>query len=311
MSVVLVTGVNGFVGKHLVETLAERGAWVIGVGREPAVHPTIRQLLQSYLACDLTDREAVKKLPLKDVTAVINLAGLARVGESFEQPDLYKKVNVAVLETVGRAMLWQGSEARIIAVSTGGVYDSFQPLPLTEASKLATETSPYVTSKILMESTAGQLRRDGVEVVVVRPFNHLGPGQEGGFLLPDLYDKVANTPEKKRMIKVGNLQTKRDYTDVRDVVRAYADLAFAPHLAHPLYNVCSGRSHPGQELLDLLLAAMGLQGKVQAETDRSLIRPNDPADLFGSHQRLKDELGWQPTIPLEQTIVDFVASRQV
>lgn len=306
---ILVTGVNGFVGKHLIKELVARGTEVIGAGRESAVHPEIAELLARYYVCELTDAESVKKLPLASTTAVISLAGLASVGASFDQPDLYNQINVAVLSVLGEEIVVQGLPTRVIAVSTGAVYDSNQPLPLTEASRLTETGSPYALSKIAMEQAAEGLRAQGLNCAVVRPFNHIGPGQEGGFLVPDLYGKIRGSSTTNGVLLVGDLTTKRDYTDVRDVVRAYADLALSDNLSGSLYNVCSGRSVEGAIILDLLLKASGATGTITVQQDPTLIRPNDPKDLFGSNQCILQATGWQPTVPLEQTIHDYVQSK--
>jgi GDP-4-dehydro-6-deoxy-D-mannose reductase len=110
-------------------------------------------------------------------------------------------------------------------------------------------------------------------------------------------------------VRVGNLHTKRDYTDVRDIAKAYADLAVSQSLDFDTYNICSGASHSGQEILNTFLKEMGLEEKVKIEQDPQLVRPNDPPELVGSHHRLTEETGWEPTIPLKETIHDFVASK--
>ena len=307
---IMVTGINGFVGKHLVRELAGRGVEVVGAGREATVHPEIAELLSDYFVCELTDEVSVKKLPLGDIDAVISLAGLANVGASFDQPDLYKKVNVAVLAVLGVEILAQGLSTRVLAISTGAVYDADQPTPLTETSKVITSGSPYALSKIAMEQTAVEMRSRGLNCAVVRPFNHVGPGQEGGFLVPDLYAKIQTARKTDGVVLVGDLTTKRDYTDVRDVVRAYADLALAEQLDEPIYNVCSGRSVAGETILELMLKSAKATGEVTVQSDQSLMRPSDPKDLFGSNELLRKATGWQPNIPLDQTIQDFVDSKK-
>lgn len=309
MTKIIVTGINGFVGKHLVRELTGRKVRVVGAGREATVHPEIADLLADYCVCELTDEASVKRLPLTEIDAVISLAGLAKTGDSFENPDLYNRVNVAVLSVIGAEILAQGLTTRVIAISTGVVYDSNQPMPLTEKSKLIESGSPYALSKIAMERAAEDLRSRGLNIAVVRPFNHIGPGQEGGFLVPDLYEKIQAAREADGIIAVGDLSTKRDYTDVRDVVRAYADLAQADKLTEPIYNVCSGRSIDGQTILAAMLEATGVTRTVTTKQDPELIRPDDPKDLFGSNSLLHTATGWQPSIPLEQTIQDFVDSK--
>ena len=307
---ILITGVNGFVGQHLANELNTRGVRVVGIGMDPNAHPSVVGLLNDYLSCDLTDANQVKNLPLDDVSAIINLAGLAKVGESFDKPDLYKHVNVAVLSILGKRLLAEGSKIRVIAISTGAVYSPDQPMPLTEGSKLITSGSPYAFSKIAMEEEAVRMRNQGLNCAIVRPFNHIGPGQESGFLIPDLLAKIQTASKSDGIVMVGDLTTKRDYTDVRDVVRAYADLAAAPTLQHAIYNVCSGRSIAGETILEVMLKATGATGEIAVSQDPALMRPDDPKDLFGSNELLHTETGWQPAIPLEQTIRDFVASKK-
>lgn len=301
----LVTGVNGFVGQHLVRELHARDCRVIGSGQSEPADGAISDLLDEYIACDLVDTKQVERLPLDKVDAVISLAGLANVGASFDRPDEYKHVNIAVLATVCERLLELGLTSRVIAISTGAVYDSNQPLPLSEDSKTVQEGSPYAQSKLLMEQAALDFRARGLGCVVARPFNHTGPGQRPGFLLPDMYQKIRNYQATGEPIKVGRLDTKRDYTDVRDIVRAYADLALAEQLEHDTYNVCSGRSVPGQTIVDLLCKELGAEN-IKIEVDQSLLRPNDPPELYGTYDRLKAAAGWQPTIPLDQTIKDFI-----
>lgn len=310
MQHVMVTGVNGFVGRHVARELHQRGSAVIGIGHSGPAHPEIHQLLADYHQCDLTDEEAVAQLPLKNINAIINLAGLAKVGESFADPERYTITNVNVLNIISKKLLEVNPEARVIAVSTGAVYDANQPLPLREDSRLISEGSPYALSKILMEQAGQDLIRQGLKCAIVRPFNHIGPGQEPGFLLPDLYEKAMEAHRKGTVVKTGNLTTKRDYTDVRDITRAYADLALADNLKHDTYNVCSGQSLAGQALLDLLLQELKLENRITVEVDETLIRPSDPTELFGNYQRLYEETGWRPTIPIEQTVRDFVAYKQ-
>lgn len=271
--------------------------------------PELQDSLLSYHQCDLSDPQQVAELPLKDVDAVINLAGLAKVGASFDDAEMYKKMNVALLKVLGERLLKLRSRARVIAVSTGAVYESNQPMPLTEASRTITGGSPYAHSKLMMEQAAVELRKKGLQCIVVRPFNHAGPGQATGFLLPDLFAQLTEAKQSGQPIHAGNLTTKRDYTDVRDIVKAYADLAASETLEFNLYNVCSGASHSGQEVLDIFFRTMGLDGKITVEVDQSLIRPNDPPDLYGSFERIQEETGWEPTITIDQTVTDFIASK--
>lgn len=306
----LVTGVNGFVGEHVVSALRERGLAVIGVGREPGAHARLAGLLADYRQCDLTDHSQVGRLPLAGAAGLINLAGLAAVGPSHEHPKQYLRVNTLVLDTVGQAALHQGARGlRVVAVSSGAVYRATQPMPLTEDSDVDGGSSPYAASKLAMEEVAATYRRRGLDCVVVRPFNHLGPGQSRGFLLPDLYAKIEAALATGVPVAVGNLSTSRDYTDVRDVARAYADLVLAHALGASTFNVCSGHSTSGRDLLSILLAELG-SPEVIVRTDGRLLRPSDASVLRGDNGRLTAAVHWRPTIPLTQSIRDFVRTEQ-
>lgn len=304
---VIVTGVNGFVGGHLVDELLAQNYTVIGVGREDSMSPGLETKLEEYVTCDLASYEDVANLSFQDVSAVINLAGLAAVGPSFDNPDLYMRINTAVLDTVCRAILDQGAaKTRVISISSGAVYSSQQAMPLTEISVLDPESSPYAASKIAMEELSLKYRGDGLDCVVARPFNHIGPGQLPGFILPDLYAKVSEARKQgQTKIPVGNLSTRRDYTDVRDVVKAYVSLVSSKSLDHGVYNVCTGRSLSGEEILSMLLSELDC-ADMEVVTDSSLFRPSDAPDLYGSNQAIKTDTGWQPTIDIKQTIKDYV-----
>ena len=297
---VVVTGVNGFVGRHLVAELLVQGYDVVGIGHETEPHV---DGLGDYVAQDLT-----RAWPAGiDGDAVVHLAGLSAVGPSFEQPQRYLEQNSAMVTNLGESLLRDQSAARVLVVSSGAVYDPHQDLPLTEQSRTG-HGSPYVVSKLLVEHQAAYYASRGLDVVVARPFNHIGPGQGPGFLLPDLYDAVRRVAEEGGPLRVGDLDTRRDYTDVRDVVRAYRLLLEASTLEHRLFNVCSGRSWSGRELLAELLSDLGRED-IDVETDQARLRPDDPREVVGSADRLRDAVGWRPQIDVSRSVRDFAAER--
>jgi GDP-4-dehydro-6-deoxy-D-mannose reductase len=306
----LITGINGFVGHHLAKELHQHGVTVIGTGTDATLDPQLESFVdQFYGNCDLTDPAAVAKLPLQNIDSVINLAGLAQVGASFgaNQAQKYLFINTAVHTVIAQQIIDidKPNPTRLIAVSTGAVYESSQPMPITEESRLLANGSPYALSKIAMEEALNKLKDTSLQIVVVRPFNHIGPNQLGGFLVPDLVHKLQNLG-KNNTLSVGNLKTKRDYTDVRDVARAYRLLATTNTLNHNLYNVCSGQSHSGQEILDLLTEYMGIDD-LSVTVDPSRVRPSDPANIYGDASRLKNDTGWSPQITLQQTLRDILS----
>ena len=306
---IVVTGVNGFVGKHLVRELNARNCRVIGLGNtEPEADIEIRELLENYVQCDITNQIEISKIDLSNVSAVINLAGLANVGASFDDPDLYMKINVEVVSIFGKELFKQSPKARMIAVSSGAVYYPNQPMPINEKSRLAKNGSPYVLSKLAMEDACEELRNKGFDCIVVRPFNHIGPGQGQGFLIPDMVNRLKNI-ELNNTLTVGNIKTSRDYTDVRDIVKAYTNLALADSLQNDLYNVCSGRDRTGEEIIKAICRELSVNfNDLRMEINQDLIRASDPEKIVGDCSRIQKEIGWQPKINLNKTISDIVKS---
>lgn len=293
---VVVSGVNGFVGGHLVRELVAHGHAVVGLGRTPEPAPGLP--LADYVGGDLT-------LGWPDVACdgVVHLAGLSAIGPSYADPQRYLHANSAPVTHLGETLLASGSSARVLVVSTGAVY---RPgVGLTESSPTE-PSSPYAVSKLLAETQCAYYRRRGLDVTVLRPFNHIGPGQRGGFLVADLVAGVREWAATGRPLTVGNLDTRRDYTDVRDVVRAYRLALEAPTLTAPVMNVCSGESRSGRELLDEVVARLGL-GEPEVVVVPARLRPGDPTEIIGDNTVIRAELGWEPVIPLADTVRDVVA----
>jgi GDP-4-dehydro-6-deoxy-D-mannose reductase len=300
---IVVTGVNGFVGKHLVRALLQEGHSVIGAGTEPTADKGIAQQLLEYTSCDLSKAWPNFK---NTVDAVINLAGLASVGGSFDAPQKYIAVNSAIVTNLCEFYLNKEHKPRIIIISSGAVYSNNQPMPIRESGDLAF-TSPYSVSKVLTENLAAYYVNRGLECVVVRPFNHIGPGQRSGFLVPDLTQKIKLRPDTASPIRVGNLHTKRDYTDVRDVATAYCMIATATNKPSQfIYNVCTGKSTSGEDILAKLAETYNVP-MPSVSVDPELVRPTDTLDIYGDSSALRNEFNWTPSYDLQETIRDFIA----
>jgi len=294
---VVVTGANGFVGRHLVSELAANHIQVVGIGTESQPASEIANALDEYVHADL-----VKGWPaLAPASAIIHLAGLATVGPSFDDPQTYLTVNSTMVTHLCEHFVATGIGSRVVLASSGAVYAASQ-VPLTEASAI-TIGSPYALSKVVNENQAAYYRGRGIECVIARPFNHIGPGQSKGFLLPDLATALIEAGDQPMI--AGNLATKRDFTDVRDVARAYRLIATSTDLAHSVYNICSGRSHAGTDILNIIAESMGMSG-VRTETDPTRVRPNDPDDIVGDNSRLRNDVGWVPQIALEESVEDYL-----
>lgn len=304
---VIVTGVNGFVGEHVARALKSAGNTVVGVGYDTKPNEKVAGLLDTYLSCDLLDSSAVERIDTTNTHSVIHLAGLSAVGQSFEQPRRYISDNALMTYNLLEKISKNPIAGRVVVVSSGALYNPNQPLPLSENS-LVSASSPYAIGKLATEHVVSYFRNRGMQAVIARPFNHIGPGQGVGFLLPDLYQQLVARGEANT-ITVGNVDTKRDYTDVRDIVEGYTLLAFAESLQHEVYNLCAGRSLSGRQLLSLLKQAMQLPD-ITVTIDEKRVRPTDPADIYGSSARIRSELGWEPHYSIDQTVLDFVQSMQ-
>jgi GDP-4-dehydro-6-deoxy-D-mannose reductase len=289
----LITGGKGFVGQWLAAHLQSHCDEVAVIDVET----------------DVADGTAVRRV-MADVgpDAVYHLAALTHVGESWENPSQVLRVNVLGTAEVLAAARAERPGARILVVSSAEVYGVVTPelLPLREDAP-AVPASPYAASKLAAEAVALQAWRGyGQPVVVVRPFNHIGPGQSPNFFVPALTKRIVDAKRSgASALPVGTLTTRRDFTDVRDVVAAYR-LLVQDGQAGEVYNVCSGHdvamSEVAERLLELAGAGLSLQ------TDPALVRPVDVPVLRGDAGKLRAATGWVPQIPLATTLADVLAS---
>lgn len=291
---VLVTGAHGFVGRHLVAHLEASGDHVIGVDRTDG-------------GIDITDAAAVSALIGRVSPAVIyHLAGWADVGGSWKAPvEAFRANAEGTLNVLGAAA--DCGVDRVLAVSSADVYGKVDQseLPLTESSPLR-PASPYAASKVAADYLGLQawLGR-GLPVLRVRAFNHLGPGQTDKFVAPALASRIARAErDGGEVLPIGDLSARRDFTDVRDVVRAYRLLVEHGEPGE-VYNVCSGIDLAVQDLADQLLAEATVS--LRFETDPDLLRPVEVPVLRGDHRRLTDATGWEPEIPISRTLTDLLA----
>jgi GDP-4-dehydro-6-deoxy-D-mannose reductase len=289
----LITGGRGFVGTWLAAHLRSSGDEVVQIDRE--VEITDPAALLAAVADAAPD-------------AIYHLAALTHVGQSWDEPLRVLDVNVLGTAALLGAARQCGTDPRVLVTSSAEVYGTVtdpQQLPLTEASPTAPLT-PYAASKLAAEAPCTQawLGHDQ-PVVVVRPFNHIGPGQSPNFAVSALSKRIVDAERSgSGEIPVGNLSARRDFTDVRDVVRSYRMLIESgePGTA---YNVCSGVDVSIQEIADRLLAAAG--SSVHLVPDPSLMRPVEVPVLRGDPARLQRATGWAPELTLDQTLADVLA----
>jgi GDP-4-dehydro-6-deoxy-D-mannose reductase len=297
---VLVTGANGFVGRHLIVAAQAAGHETIACGGPGEAN-----------ALDVTDAAAVRStLSEARPEAVIHLAGQAFVPPSISDPLTTLAINASgtanVLEGL-RALKAGGAAVRALVVSSAEVYGKQRPerMPLDEHTPIRPE-NPYAASKAAAELYAQTWARVyGLDVIVVRAFNHIGPGQDARFVVPSFAHQVAAIAAGgPNLLMVGNLEAQRDFLDVRDVVAAYLAL-LANGRAGEVYNVCSGRAVAIREVLRQVI--MLARVAVEIREDPARMRPSDVPLLVGDATKLRGETGWAPAYTLAASLRDIYA----
>jgi GDP-4-dehydro-6-deoxy-D-mannose reductase len=301
----LVTGGTGFAGSHLVDHLLEReariAAWSNPLGRGTPLDARADRVAWSVV--DLLDRrlvaDAIERLR---PSIVYHLAGFADVQGASRRPAEALRVNAMgthhLLEAIRRARL----DTPVLVAGSALVYRPSEA-SITEDSAIA-PASPYGLSKLAQEMVATRAR--DLRVFVARPFNHAGPRQSSAYVTSTLARQIAEIEAGLRepVLHVGNLEARRDITDVRDTVQAYRVLVErgAPHRP---YNVCSGRAYRVGDLMEGLLARA--HTRIRTQVDPARVRPSDTPLVLGSSARIESETGWRPSIPIEQTLEDLLA----
>ena len=299
---VLITGGTGFVGAHLIELLK---SWnysiaVFGSGGRSGTAPGVE-----YHELDIRNREEVRSL-LREVNPnqIFHLAGISAIDASWKDPRLTYEVNVFGAYNLFDAAMSQPSPPRILNVSTSQVY---APAPgmFSEESVIGPD-NPYAVSKAMAELLVMQYRRHTPGgIVTARSFNHTGPGQPPNFVLSSIAKQFAEIQSGVRPPKltVGNIAVRRDFTDVRDVIRAYCAL-IEKGRAGEVYNVCSGTAISIAEIIKMFEAIAGV--KIELEIDPKRVRSNEVQQICGDSRKIQAETGWKTMIPLQKMLEDLL-----
>ncbi len=292
----LVTGADGFVGQHLLAHLRAQGDEAIAVDRE----------------CDVTDASSVRAtLDQHRPEAIYHLAALTQVGASWTNAVEFTRVNVLGTKNVLDAAHDVVPTSTVLLVSSADVYGVVreEDLPLVETFRVA-PANPYASSKVEAERVAHDaVRERGQRVVIARPFNHLGPGQSTEFAVPGIVSRLLEALESgAEEIPVGNLSTRRDFSDVRDVVRAHR-LLVERGVTGEAYNIASGLDVRLSDIAAQLVAV--LAPRIRLKPDQSLFRPVDTPVSRASYEKLRRRTGWQPRIALDVTLRDVIEEMRV
>lgn len=303
---IFITGATGFAGSHLVDRLLAANHQLFVLVHDDTSHQTLpdRDDIEQ-ISGDLLDLGSLKKAVTKAKPDVIyHLAGQASPSESWRNPTLTMAVNVGGTANLLEAALAFG-KPRVIIVTSADIYGNVKKdqLPLTEESP-AQPRHPYGVSKM----AAGQLaplywQRYELPVIEARPFNHVGPRQGLGFVVPDFASQLAaiKLGFKQPVMSVGNLEAERDFTDVRDVVDAYIALSEKGHPGEA-YLICSGKAVSIYSILQTMIDITQID--VQVTFDPNRMRPSETPCLFGSYAKIEDQAAWHPQIPLQQSLAD-------
>ncbi len=299
---VLVTGASGFAGGYLARACANAGDEVIGVSRRGELPDDCGE----GVAVDLRDLDDVRALlSTRAPDVVYHLAALSSVGRSWEDPAATVQDNVATAVSVLEAVRLGLPDARLIWVGTCESYGPPSTLPVTEDAPM-NPANPYAVSKTTGDLLAAvYAEAHGLDIVRARPFNHAGPGQRPIFIVSSLAQQAAQgrvAGESSIQIVTGNPDTRRDFTDVRDVVRAYRLLAERGR-AGAVYNVSSARSVSAADQI-ALLSELVAPTVIDHVVDPARVRAHEVMDLCGSNDRIRADTGWSPEIPFRQTMLD-------
>ncbi|GAA3408557.1 GDP-mannose 4,6-dehydratase [Paenibacillus hodogayensis] len=305
----LVTGISGFVGSHMAEFLLQRNVEVIGTIRHRSRMDHIKHLNDIRLVeCELRDPFSVENL-IQEIKPdlIFHLAAQSFVPTSWNSPIDTIHNNVAGQVNIMEALRRFDLPAKMQIACSSEEYGHVEPheTPILETNPLR-PLSPYAVSKVAQDYLGYQYHKSyGLHIIATRTFNHTGPRRGENFVTSNFAKQIAQIEKGKKspVLHVGNLTAKRDFTDVRDVVRAYW-LALEKGRPGETYNIASGTCCTIREMLDLLLSYSNV--KISIQEDPARLRPSDVEILLGDYSKFHAETGWKPEIPFETTMKDLL-----
>ena len=302
---ILITGANGFVARHLIDALRARGDEVVGVD----VGSTSAWDVDRYYSCNLIGVDAIKIILLIErPDVIIHLAAVSSVAQSWKMPVDSFLNNTNIFLNVAEAVRALGLASRILSVGSSEEYGNVpkEEMPINEEHPLS-PASPYAVARVAQEQLSRLYAEGfGLDVVMTRSFNQIGPGQRPAFVVPSFVDQLmAGKREGKKTVevKVGDLSIVRDFLDVRDAVAAYL-LLMDKGESGKVHNVCSGIGRTLREVLETVAEIVGVG--IDVTVDPARIRPADNHVIVGSSEKMR-RLGWSLSHTLESSIRDMVA----
>jgi len=306
MKKVLITGITGFAGSFLAENLVSQGLDVSGTYLNEESLQNIAPIKDKLKLgkIDLGDAPAIKNFILENTPDMIfHLAALASAAQSFENPAQFINNNVDAQINLLEAVRIGKISPKVLIVSSAEVYGDVnqKDLPIDETTELR-PVNPYAVSKVAQDVLGLQYFLSyKIPIVRVRPFNHIGPRQSPSFVVASFAKKIAEIEKgvSEPVMKVGNLEAKRDFTDVRDIGEGYK-LLLEKGEPGEVYNIGYGKSYMIQDILNRLLSLS--KKEIKVEKDQSLMRPVDVPELVCDNTKVKKTTGWEAKIPIDETL---------
>lgn len=308
---ILITGLFGFAGNYLARLLlTQKDVKVAGTYHSQKSEGLLSDIASEFelYQLDLMDYEkVVEVLGKSKPDEIYHLAALASAAQSFEKPGLVITNNITSQLNLFEAVRVNKLNPKIMIISSAEVYGIVDPndLPVDEETVLK-PASPYAVSKIAQDYMGLQYHISyNLNIIRARPFNHIGPGQTDQFATSSFAKKIAEIEKGKRepILTVGNIDAKRDFTDVKDMVKAYV-LLMEKGKAGEVYNIGFGKSYKMSEIIDILLSFSN--AKIKVEVDPALLRPSDNPELLCDNTKISSLTGWKPEIPIEKTLKEIL-----
>jgi GDP-4-dehydro-6-deoxy-D-mannose reductase len=309
---ILITGIGGFAGSHLADYILEqKQSMVFGILRDMERDDNIRHHNGkiSLRYCEIGEFQPVFKV-IKEIKPdlIFHLAGQAFVPSSFEYAAETFKTNVIGTINIFEAVKACEINPRIVVVTSGEVYGETFGLPaLHTEQSIPQPVNPYAASKTSVDYIAQTYKKfEGLNIVIARPFNHTGPRQRPNFVCSSLAKQIVTIQKtnSKKILNVGNIKARRDFSDVRDIVRGYWMLSQIDNKTNYIFNLCSGNIFSIEEIIELYQEITGMKFELNVETKR--LRGYDIQLLAGNHSAMTHSVGWKTQIPMKQTLIDLL-----
>jgi len=304
----LITGANGFVASYFIEYLNSKRPAALILGIDASEEPNCRYKNFQYLQLNLMDKAALSNV-LKDFMPdyVVHLASVSSVSKSWKEPVESFQNNTNIFLNLIESIRELNIKTRILSVGSSEEYGEYSEseMPLKEHYELH-PNNPYSVARVAQELLSSLYAKSyGLDIVITRSFNHIGPRQKDIFVIPSFVKQLVDIADNSQagVINVGNIEVVRDFLDVRDVVEIYYNLLFKG-ISGEVYNVCSGKGLKLKEIIAMIVSLLNID--VHINVDKTRVRPNETMVITGDNSKIKACTGWEQRFSLEQTLSDMI-----